>query len=108
MYPAHRPFIERIEECIQRFRARRRMNNEQNNLFTRYLLLGGVDSETRQFQGTSDMTNADLEGRTKAEVREIAADDVIPRGATTSSRYYNPSGPEHWDVDFTGVAAGFL
>lgn len=108
LYPLHRPFVERIEECIQRFRARRRMNSEQNYLFSRYLLLGGVDANARQFQGTSKLGNEDLEGRTKAEVRDISADDVIQRGAKTDSRFYNPSYPEHWVVDFTGVVAGFL
>lgn len=109
VYPPHRPFVDRIEECIQRFRALRRMDNTQDNIFSAYLLLGGVDSRTRQFQGTSKLNNAALEGYTKAEVRDITADDVIPRGqGATDIRFYNPSAPEHWDINFTAVASGFL
>jgi hypothetical protein len=35
---------------------------------------------------------------------------VIQRGAdgNRNPRYFNPNYPEHWDVDFTGVAAGFV
>ncbi len=110
IYAEHRPFVDRIEECIQRFRARRRMNTDQNNVLSQYLLLGGVDTTTRQFQGASKLDNETLEGRTKAEIRDITADDVIQRGggASTNPRFFNPDYPEHWDVDFSGVVAGFL
>jgi Argonaute siRNA chaperone (ARC) complex subunit Arb1 len=109
-YPAHRPFVDRIEECIQRFRARRRLDNTREIIFTRYLFLGGIDSTVRQFQSTQKLADDALEDKTKAEVREITATDVIQRGADDSSnpRFYNPNYPEHWDVDFAGVAAGFL
>lgn len=35
------------------------------------------------------------------------ASDVIHRTGS-DPRYYNPKNPEHWDVDFAGVVAGFL
>lgn len=110
VYPPHRPFVDRIQECIQRFRALRRMDSTQDNIFSAYLFLGGVDSRQRQFQGTRKLKSADLEGYTKAEVREITADDVIQRGGEGASdiRFYNPRAPEHWDIDFTAVASGFL
>ncbi|KAK1836820.1 Argonaute complex, subunit Arb1 [Podospora conica] len=108
-YPPDRPFVDRIEECIQRFRGLRRMDNVQDKIFSAYLLLGGVDSRPRQFQGTSKLKASDLEGMTKAEVRGITADDMIPRGeGATDIRFYNPSAPEHWDISFTAVASGFL
>ena len=109
-YPPHRPFVDRIEECIQRFRALRRMDNVQDNAFSAYLLLGGVDATQRQFQGTSKLNAAALEGYTKAEVRELTADDVIHRGGDGANdiRFYNPSFPEHWDIDFSAVVSGFL
>ncbi|KAK3323795.1 Argonaute siRNA chaperone complex subunit Arb1-domain-containing protein [Cercophora scortea] len=107
-YPSHRPFVDRIEECVQRFRARRRMDSDRNLFFSRYLFLGGVDSSPRQFQSTRNLGDETLEDATKAEVREITADDVIQRGADADPRCYNPNNPEHWDVDFSGVAAGFF
>lgn len=110
IYAPHRPFVDRIEECIQRFRARRRMDPEREYLFTRYLTLGGVDATVRQFQGTRDLNEDVLEDASKATVREMTADDVIQRGGERNSnpRFYNPNYPEHWDVDFTGIVAGFL
>ncbi|KAK0715182.1 Argonaute complex, subunit Arb1 [Lasiosphaeris hirsuta] len=108
LYPSYRPFDARIEECIQRFRARRRMTNIQDDLFSRYLYLGGVDSTQRQFQGTRNMKKEEMGGLSQGEVRDIIADDVIQRGASNNPRFYNPTCPEHWEVDFVGVVAGFL
>lgn len=110
IYPPHRPFVDRIEECIQRYRARRRLGPERDNLFSRYLLLGGIDVKTRQFQSTRNITDDTLEEASRADIREMTADDVIQRGADSrhNSRFYNPNYPEHWDVDFTGVASGFV
>ncbi|KAH6632179.1 Argonaute complex, subunit Arb1 [Chaetomium tenue] len=110
IYPPHRPFVDRIEECVQRFRARRRMSPERELLFSRYLVLGGIDATVRQFQGTRNIGDDVLADSTKSAVREMTADDVIQRGVdgNRSVRFYNPNYPDHWDVDFTGVAAGFV
>ncbi|KAK3378925.1 Argonaute complex, subunit Arb1 [Lasiosphaeria ovina] len=110
IYPPHRPFVDRIEEAIQRFRARRRMDSARDILFSRYLFLGGIDTTVRQFQSTRNLDHDTLDEATKADVREMTADDVIHRGggASYNPRFYNPNYPEHWDVDFAGVAAGFL
>jgi hypothetical protein len=110
IYAPHRPFVDRIEECIQRFRARRRLGPERDMLFSRYLLLGGIDTTVRQFQGTQNITEELLEDASKGAVREMTADDVIQRGGdgNYNPRFYNPNYPDHWDVDFTGVAAGFV
>ncbi|KAL0472161.1 Argonaute siRNA chaperone complex subunit Arb1 domain-containing protein [Neurospora intermedia] len=109
IYPPSRPFVDRIEECIQRYRARRRFDSTKENLFSRYLFLGGIDTTTRQFQGTASLTSRDLDGLDKDDIRDIAANDYVERKpGMHPSRYYNPNQPEHWDVDFTGVAAGFF
>lgn len=100
--PANHP--SRIEDCIQRYRARRRLDNDRTNIFNKYLALGGIDTSPRQFQGGSKI---DLDGATSSEIREAMASDVIHR-AGNDSRFYNPNHPEHWDVDFAGIAAGFL
>jgi len=72
--------------------------------------LGGIDATTRQFQGSRNIDDETLADATKSEVREMTADDVIQRGigGNNNPRFYNPSYPDHWDVDFTGIAAGFL
>lgn len=110
VYAQHRPFVDRIEECIQRFRATRRMVGDQHAVFTRYLLLGGIDVTQRQFSGSSRLKKDQLDDRTKAELREANANDTIQResGANRDIRFYNPNFPEHWEVDFTGIVAGFL
>jgi len=108
IYPADRPFVNRIEECVQRFRARRRMGSDRDNLFSKYLALGGVDTTVRQFQSTRKLGPEDLEDKTKSDIRQITADDVIRRGGENQDRrWYDPDHPDHWDVDFTGVAKGF-
>ncbi|KAK4145992.1 Argonaute complex, subunit Arb1 [Dichotomopilus funicola] len=110
IYAPHRPFVDRIEECIQRFRARRRLSSEREYLFSRYLYLGGIDASVRQFQSTRNIENDALEEASKSSVREMTADDVIQRGGegNHNPRYFNPNYPEHWDVDFTGVVTGYL
>ncbi|KAL2261329.1 hypothetical protein VTK26DRAFT_4377 [Humicola hyalothermophila] len=108
LYPPHRSFVDRIEECIQRYRARRRLDNRRELMFSKYLMLGGIDATVRQFQGTKNIGDEVLAEASKATIREITADDVIQRGGTQDGRFYNPNYPEHWDVDFTGVVSGFL
>lgn len=101
------PFLRRIESCIQRFRARRRLDPDNSMLFTKYLMLGGIDAQQRQFTGAGGIDASQLADATKSDKRAWAANDVIDRSSTTS-RWYSPADPDHWDVDFEGVAAGFL
>jgi len=109
IYAPEIPFHERIEQCIQRFRARRRLDNERGQFFTKYLLLGGIDSTPRMFSGVAGPNNlGDDEDRyTKSELRAMQANDLIFR-SSTSSRFYSPDNSEDWDVDFNGVVAGYL
>ncbi|KAK4169677.1 Argonaute complex, subunit Arb1 [Cladorrhinum sp. PSN259] len=111
IYSSDRSFVDRIEECIQRYRARRRLEGDRNKLFSEYLLLGGVDATVRQFNSSAKISDETLQESSKSEIREMISDDVITRGRETDSayaRYFNPNFPDHWDVDFTGVASGFL
>lgn len=92
----------RIQSCIQRFRSRRRLQNEQTSYFNEYLFLGGIDTSASAFSGND--TN-DLKELTPAQRREATATDTVNSG--TDERFYNGD-DEHWDVDFAGVAAGFF
>lgn len=85
------------------------MNPERLNLFSKYLTLGGVDTTQRQFTGTAKhVKDWKDEGLTKDEIRGYAANDFLGRGDDPKGKFYNPEFPEHWDVDFAGVVAGYL
>lgn len=80
------------------------MDNARANLFDKYLALGGIDTSPRMFQGTKSL---DMNDASNNDIRDMTAGDVIHRGSS-NSRYYNTSDDEHWDVDFSGVVAGYL
>ncbi|OAA66768.1 Argonaute complex, subunit Arb1 [Niveomyces insectorum RCEF 264] len=106
LYSPMLSFDERIETCIQRFRARRRLDNERSHLFSRYLTVGGVNCEPRQFNGTAGLY--DTEGFTKDELRAMAANDVVARAGSKYSKYYATDNADLWAIDFAGVASGFF
>ncbi|KAJ8130936.1 hypothetical protein O1611_g2693 [Lasiodiplodia mahajangana] len=104
LYDPARPFADRIEECIQRFRFRRRLDSQRAAMFNKYLFLGGIDSSQRQFTGMAGdrdvMAEADSE-----QIRTMTAVDFI---MGNDNRFYNPSNSDDWEVDFEAVAKGFL
>ncbi|KZL84123.1 argonaute sirna chaperone complex subunit arb1 [Colletotrichum incanum] len=93
----------RIETCIQRYRSRRRLG-ASDQTFNKYLFLGGIDSTPRMFGGNVD---ADFQDMTPEEKRNAMAIDTVHMTGG-GSRFYNDNDPDGWDVDFAGVAAGFL
>ncbi|KAM0325865.1 hypothetical protein ACHAQA_007168 [Verticillium albo-atrum] len=99
----------RIEECIQRYRARRRLNAELTGYFNRYLFLGGIDTSPRQFTGAGPnaKANPDFEAMDADDLRRATAIDMIHR-SKSSCKFYNEAEHGHWEVDFTGIVAGFL
>ncbi|KAI1081586.1 hypothetical protein F5B20DRAFT_534533 [Whalleya microplaca] len=104
IYSPDRSFPERIEECIQRFRAGRRLDSERTSLFNKYLFMGGVDSSQRQFTGISKHRR-DLEGADANDIRKMTAIDSVGGAGV---RFYDPSRSDDWEVDFTGIVKGFL
>jgi hypothetical protein len=104
LYHHSRSFVERIEQCIQRYRARRKFSEVRSNIFTKYLIYGGIDSGLKAFSGGLDEET--LETSTAAEIATIKATDYIQSG-NQSIKYYNVDDP-NWVVDFEGVAKGFL
>ncbi|GKT45257.1 argonaute-binding protein 1 [Colletotrichum spaethianum] len=93
----------RIETCIQRYRSRRRLGASEQT-FNKYLFLGGIDSTPRMFGGNVD---ADFQDMSPEEKRNATAIDTVHMSGG-GSRFYNDNNPDGWDVDFAGVAAGFL
>ncbi|ROW16855.1 hypothetical protein VPNG_01526 [Cytospora leucostoma] len=110
LYDLNRSFPERIEECIQRYTSRRRMTSERLNVFHKYLALGGIDSSQRQFTGTAKHVKDMKEDGTydADEIRSMTSNEVLYRGCESTGKWFNPYYPEHWDVDFAGVVAGYL
>ncbi|OTA94325.1 hypothetical protein M434DRAFT_10864 [Hypoxylon sp. CO27-5] len=104
VYASSRAFPDRIEECIQRYRASRRMDPERTTMFNKYLWLGGIDASPRQFTGFADDREA-LDEADAGEIRRMTATDFV---GGSGFRFYDPVEPEHWFVDFEGIAKGFL
>ncbi|RYP93675.1 hypothetical protein DL770_000206 [Monosporascus sp. CRB-9-2] len=97
-------YSHRMEECIQRYRARRRLDQEQTQMFNKYLFMGGIDSQPRQFTGMAMDTEA-LAEADKDQVRTMTAVDFI---GGAGSRFCEFGKDEHWEIDFEGVVKGFL
>ncbi|KAM4058880.1 argonaute siRNA chaperone (ARC) complex subunit arb1 domain-containing protein [Hirsutella rhossiliensis] len=97
-------YARRIQSCIQRFRARRRLSPEQSRYFNEYLFLGGIDTSGKAFGGLEEKDTRTL---TPAERLDATATDAVHSGSAADDRYYHGD-DEHWSVDFTGVLAGFF
>ncbi|PSS05115.1 Argonaute complex, subunit Arb1 [Coniella lustricola] len=80
IYRPSLPFYSRIKDCIERYLSRRRLTCEQHELFMKYLALGGMENPQNP--------------------PSVAA--------VTKGKWFDPDIPGHWDVDFSGVVAGFL
>ncbi|RKF81870.1 putative argonaute sirna chaperone arc complex subunit arb1 [Golovinomyces cichoracearum] len=103
LYDQSRDFKDRMQSCIQRYRACRKLEQVRSNVFTKYLALGGIETGIKQFTGGLDKDT--LENSTAKEIADIQATDFI-RTNPHSSRFYD--GSENWVIDFEGVAKGFF
>ncbi|KAJ2982522.1 hypothetical protein NUW58_g6421 [Xylaria curta] len=103
-YDPTRPFTDRIEECIQSFRARRRLDSQRVAMFNKYLFLGGIDSSARQFTG---MTN-DRDAMAEADAEQIRTMTAVDFIGGNGSRFYDGSNSDDWEVDFEAVVKGFI
>ncbi|CAI6276438.1 unnamed protein product [Periconia digitata] len=96
MYHPDKPFVERIELAIQRFKQKRRMREEYALIFTRWMRFGGVDSGPRMFGTLS-----------KQEMAEMNAEQIA-RATATHSVPWDREDENKWIVDFFAVAKAFL
>lgn len=99
LYAPDRSFVERIETCIQRYRARRKLDAERSKIFTKYMVLGGIDAGIKPFTGGIDRDG------TAQEIAAVVASDFV---GTNNIKYFDMSNSKHWVVDFEGVVKGFL
>jgi hypothetical protein len=95
----------RIESCIKRFRARRRLRGNFTHYFSEYLFLGGIDTNPVPFSGNDPR---DLKGLTTAEQHDAKASTIVGAGGEASENRFYTGDRENWSVDFAGVAAGFF
>ncbi|KAH6522702.1 hypothetical protein HBI81_141260 [Parastagonospora nodorum] len=96
MYSPDKPFVERIELAIQRFKEKRRMHQDYAQVFDKLMQMGGVDSSQRIAQGLSRQEIAQM----GAEERAIArATHRVP---------WDRADEDHWLVDFASIIRAFL
>ncbi|KAI9821524.1 MAG: hypothetical protein M1826_000646 [Phylliscum demangeonii] len=103
LYHPSRSFADRIETCIQRYRARRRFDPERKDVFDKYLSLGGVDTGPKQFSGGIATDKRALDDMAADQIATFAATDAISADKQNSGK-----DDSVWAVDFEGVAKCFL
>ncbi|KAF2121538.1 Argonaute siRNA chaperone complex subunit Arb1-domain-containing protein [Lophiotrema nucula] len=96
LYDPDKPFTERIEHAIQKFKMKKRMHEKYANVFNKWMLFGGVESMPRLFQGVSKEELAGMDEEQKLQILSIHR---VPD---------DRSDPNVWAVDFVGVAEAFL
>ncbi|KAL7267400.1 hypothetical protein RUND412_010017 [Rhizina undulata] len=96
LYSSQKPFSERIELCIQRYKAKRKFDPTRIQIFTEYLNLGGVSSGPKQFSGGLDLKNND--DMDAEQIQQMAATDYVRQD----------DDDDELEVDFEYVARGFL
>jgi hypothetical protein len=96
MYSLNKPFVERIEIAIQRFKQKRRMHEMYAHVFNKLMRFGGVESGPRMYQGLSrhDMNEMGAE-----ELARVLAIHNVP---------WDRSDETKWVVDFVAVCKAFL
>lgn len=96
MYDECKPFVERIEIAIQRFKQKRRMHEMYSKVFNKLMRFGGVESGPRMHQGIS-----------KTEMKDMDAEDIA-RALAVHQVPCDRGDEKQWVVDFYGVGAAFL
>ncbi|KAI9683585.1 MAG: hypothetical protein M1829_004888 [Trizodia sp. TS-e1964] len=104
IYHPSRSFPERIELCIQRYKAKRKFDCDRKTIFDKYLSLGGIDTGPKAFSGGID--NKDLGFKNDEEIALLAATDFI--GGDITGARPDIKGNRRWIVDFEAVAKGFF
>ncbi|KAF1993157.1 hypothetical protein P154DRAFT_590896, partial [Amniculicola lignicola CBS 123094] len=96
LYDDAKPFVERIEIAIQRFKEKKRWHEKFNKVFNKWMRFGGVDCAPRMFGGLSKQ---EMAGMDAAQIAMARATHQVP---------WDREDPKDWVVDFDGVAAAFL
>ncbi|PUU75857.1 Argonaute complex, subunit Arb1 [Tuber borchii] len=97
LYHPTKPFSERIELCIQRYKSKRKFDALRSQIFTTYLTLGGISTGPKQFSGGLDYKQNDH--LDKEQLETMAATDFVSTSLDED---------DEWEVDFPFVVRGFL
>jgi hypothetical protein len=96
MYSQERPFVERIELAIQRFKQKKRMHEIFAHVFNKLMRFGGVESGPRLFQGIAKHDMAQMNAE---EITRAMATHTVPNDRSEKTQ---------WVVDFVSVCKAFL
>ena len=96
MYSQEKPFVERGELAIQRFKQKKRMHEVFAHVFNKLMRFGGVESGPRLFQGIAKQDMAEMDAE---EITRAMAIHTIPNDRSEETQ---------WVVDFVGVCKAFL
>ena len=96
LYDPDKPFVERIEIAIQRFKQKRRMHEMYAKVFNKLMQFGGVEFGPRMYQGLSKQDMADMDA------------EELTRALATHNVPWDRSDENQWTVDFVGVGKAFL
>jgi hypothetical protein len=96
LYDLDKPFVERIEIAIQRFRRKRTFHSRYALPFSKLMRYGGVESVTNMFQGLSKQDMAQMDA------------EAIAKAKATFNVPWDRSDEKQWIVDFAGLIGGFL
>ncbi|KAF2129544.1 hypothetical protein P153DRAFT_340502 [Dothidotthia symphoricarpi CBS 119687] len=96
LYDPDKPFLERIEIAIQRFKQKRRMHEMFAHVFNKLMRFGGVESGVRMYQGIS-----------KNDMKDMDAEEIA-RALAIHSVPWDRGDEQQWVVDFVGIGAAFL
>lgn len=97
LYDPEKPFVERIEIAIQRFKQKRRMHEMYAKVFNKWMRFGGVECGPRMFGGKPS----------QQEMKEMDAEDIV-KALATHHVPWDREEEDEWVVDFEGLAKGFL
>ncbi|KAH0046561.1 hypothetical protein KCU72_g9632, partial [Aureobasidium melanogenum] len=96
LYDKDISFETRIETAIQRYRARRKFHQQTAQVFNKFMTYGGIECGPKMFGGSD---NRDLAEMDAAEIAAVTAIHFVSEDVLYTDR---------WEVDFAGVAKGFL
>jgi hypothetical protein len=92
-------FYRRIEIAIQRYKLRRKFTAEASRYFDQWLRFGGIEAAQRQFTGLGKIG--------KKELKEMHPADQA-KAVATHHVGDDKEDLDKWELDFVGVAEGFL
>ncbi|KAF2226707.1 Argonaute siRNA chaperone complex subunit Arb1-domain-containing protein [Elsinoe ampelina] len=97
LYDPDNVFSARIEAAIQRYSGRRKFHTDTRRIFDLWMSYGGIDSGPKQFTGR--ISKEDVESMDAEEIASALATHRVAGHVEHSDK---------WEVDFAGVARGFL